>query len=64
MFGVYRFLLALNVVFYHVLDVPGIGPLAVYSFFVLSGFLMTMIMQQTYGYSVTGIKKYAINLGW
>jgi peptidoglycan/LPS O-acetylase OafA/YrhL len=61
MFGIYRFLLALNVVFYHVLDVPGIGPLAVYSFFVLSGFLMTMIMQQTYGYSVAGIRKYALN---
>jgi peptidoglycan/LPS O-acetylase OafA/YrhL len=61
MFGVFRFVLAVNVVIYHVLGIPSIGPYAVYSFFVLSGFLMTMIMQETYGYSLKGFKSYAIN---
>lgn len=61
MFGLFRFVLAVNVVIYHVLDIPAIGPYAVYSFFVLSGFLMTMIMQATYGYSFQGFKSYAIN---
>jgi peptidoglycan/LPS O-acetylase OafA/YrhL len=41
--------------------VPTIGPLAVYSFFILSGFLMTLIMHNTYGYSLIGVKKYALN---
>ena len=61
MFGVYRFILAVNVVIYHVLDVASIGPYAVYSFFVLSGFLMTMIMNESYGYSLDGFKRYALN---
>lgn len=61
MFGIYRFILALNVVLFHTLAVPKIGPLAVYSFFILSGYLMTLIMHKTYGYSVSGIRKYAIN---
>ena len=53
--GIYRFLLALNVVIFHLLDVPAIGPFAVFSFFVLSGFLMTLIMKETYGYSLSGL---------
>jgi peptidoglycan/LPS O-acetylase OafA/YrhL len=61
MFGFFRLFLAVNVVIYHLLDVPAIGPFAVYSFFILSGFLMTMIMQQTYGYSLSGFKSYAFN---
>ena len=59
--GIYRFLLALNVVIFHLLDVPAIGPFAVFSFFVLSGFLMTLIMKETYGYSLSGLSKYAMN---
>lgn len=59
--GIYRFLLALNVVIFHLLGVPAIGPFAVFSFFVLSGFLMTLIMKETYGYSFLGVSKYAIN---
>ena len=61
MFGIYRFLLALNVVFFHILEIPNIGPFAVYSFFILSGFLMTAIMHKTYSYSPQGFKKYAVN---
>ena len=61
MFGIFRFVLALNVVLFHILAIPEVGPLAVYSFFILSGYLMTYIMQETYGYSYAGIRKYALN---
>ncbi|NQY86755.1 MAG: acyltransferase [Colwellia sp.] len=61
MFGLLRTILAINVVAYHILKVPAIGPYAVYSFFILSGFLMTMIMQKTYGYTLFGFKNYTSN---
>lgn len=61
MFGLLRTILAINVVAYHILKVPAIGPYAVYSFFILSGFLMTMIMQTTYGYTFFGFKNYISN---
>ena len=61
MFGIFRTLLAINVVFYHLVDVALIGPLAVYSFFILSGYLMTTIMQKSYGYSSAGVGKYFLN---
>jgi peptidoglycan/LPS O-acetylase OafA/YrhL len=61
MFGIYRFVLALNVMLFHILALPTIGPLAVYSFFILSGFLMTTIMHKSYGYSKKGMKNYCIN---
>jgi peptidoglycan/LPS O-acetylase OafA/YrhL len=35
---------------FHLMGVPAIGEGAVASFFVLSGFLMTMIMTETYGH--------------
>lgn len=47
-------LLAFEVVVFHLLSVPIIGRYAVMSFFVLSGFLMTTIMHQTYGYTLKG----------
>lgn len=61
MFGIFRTLLAINVVAFHLLDIRYIGPLAVYSFFILSGFLMTLIMHNTYGYSFMGLKRYVTN---
>lgn len=61
MFGVWRLLLAIEVVAYHLLGVPIIGRYAVFSFFVLSGFLMTAIMQGTYGYTSAGLRDYAQN---
>ena len=45
MFGVWRTMLALSVVAYHLLYFPVIGKYAVFSFFVLSGFLTTTVMQ-------------------
>jgi peptidoglycan/LPS O-acetylase OafA/YrhL len=49
------------VVIAHLLEVPVIGGLAVGGFFVLSGFLMTTIMQETYGYTASGLKRFAAN---
>ncbi len=46
---------------FHLLSIPVIGYYAVFSFFVLSGFLMTTIMQDSYGYTLNGIKSYALN---
>ena len=61
MFGIWRTLLAIEVVIYHLIDVPVIGEYAVFGFFVLSGFLMTAIMQQTYGYAPVGVLNYLQN---
>ncbi len=61
MFGIWRTLLAVEVVLYHLAGVRIIGQYAVFSFFVLSGFLMTAIMQGSYGYSVSGVARYLQN---
>lgn len=61
MFGIWRTLLAVEVVAHHLLGMPVIGFYAVFSFFVLSGFLMTAIMHGTYGYSPTGLVRYVSN---
>jgi peptidoglycan/LPS O-acetylase OafA/YrhL len=61
MFGTWRTLLAIEVVVSHILFVPILGGYAVFSFFVLSGFLMTSIMHTTYGYTPGGFVRYAAN---
>jgi peptidoglycan/LPS O-acetylase OafA/YrhL len=61
MFGTYRTLLALVVVVNHLMDITIIGQFAVNGFFILSGYLMTFIMCQTYGYSLKGISSFAQN---
>ncbi len=61
MFGTYRVLLATLVVLLHYANVPFIGQYAVFGFFILSGYLMTFIMQNNYGYSAKGIAGYALN---
>jgi peptidoglycan/LPS O-acetylase OafA/YrhL len=61
MFGVWRTGLALAVMAFHLLAVPVIGEYAVFSFFVLSGFLMTTIMHKSYGYDFSGLRRYAVN---
>jgi peptidoglycan/LPS O-acetylase OafA/YrhL len=61
MFGSWRTLLALGVVAFHLLHIPVIGEYAVFSFFVLSGFLMTTIMHESYGYELEGLRRYAFN---
>jgi peptidoglycan/LPS O-acetylase OafA/YrhL len=54
-------MLALWVMIFHLLSVPVIGGYAVFAFFILSGFLMTLIMHESYGYNISGFKKYALN---
>ena len=49
------------VVVLHYGGVRYIGEYAVFGFFALSGYLMTLIMQQNYGYTVRGIGGYALN---
>ena len=61
MFGIFRTVLALLVVLQHLGEVPIIGTYAVFGFYVLSGYLMTAIMHQNYGFSAHGILKYAAN---
>lgn len=61
MFGILRTLLALNVVLLHIFNVHTIGNYSVSFFFLLSGFLMTLIMHETYGYSFKGFKVFWIN---
>jgi peptidoglycan/LPS O-acetylase OafA/YrhL len=61
MFGTYRTLLALMVVAFHIGGVPTMGEYAVFGFYSLSGYLMTLIMHQNYHYTAHGIGKYALN---
>jgi len=61
MFGTFRTFLALMVVATHLGGVRGTGAYAVFGFFCLSGYLMTLIMQSNYGYTAQGIRKYALN---
>lgn len=61
MFGLYRFCLSLAVVTNHLLAIPILGHYAVHGFFILSGYLMTLIMVKTYGYSAAGIGRFCLN---
>ena len=61
MFGTYRTLLAVMVVFLHLGGMPVIGAYTVFCFYILSGYLMTFIMQKNYGYSKESVAKYALN---
>ncbi len=63
MFGTFRFSLALAVVFYHLGVSTWLGPYAVFSFYVLSGFLMTLILEQRYGYCFAGLVDFALSRG-
>lgn len=61
--GTFRLFLALCVAFSHLWDdmLPGPAAYAVWGFFVLSGFLMTLILTKKYGTDKQGIKNYAFN---
>jgi peptidoglycan/LPS O-acetylase OafA/YrhL len=64
MFGIFRFVLAIFVVIAHILQPPGlsiIGGYAVYGFFILSGYLMTLVMNRRYGFTPGGIEKFLLN---
>lgn len=61
--GSFRFLLAFCVAISHLYAdmIHGPAAYAVWGFFVLSGFLMTLILNENYGNSVSGLKAYAQN---
>lgn len=59
--GYFRFLLALLVCANHLWIIGGIGRYAVFSFYILSGYLMTEIVTGKYGTSPRGVYKYAVN---
>ena len=61
MFGFFRTLLALLVVIGHLHGPSQIGTYAVFGFYILSGYLMTTIMHERYGYKFSGQVKFAIN---
>lgn len=61
LFGTYRTLLALAVILHHLGGFWELGRYAVFGFFILSGFLMNYILHESYGYTVDGLRKYALN---
>jgi peptidoglycan/LPS O-acetylase OafA/YrhL len=62
MLDVYRFILALCVVQAHLVRwTPMLAEQAVFSFYVLSGFLMTLILNESYGFSPRGLLRFSIN---
>lgn len=62
-FGACRLILASLVAASHLLDgmVHGYAAYAVWAFFVLSGFLMTMVLTTRYGFDGKGLRAYAFN---
>src|SRR6185437_15833372 len=62
-FGVFRLLLALFVTIAHLSPVISIniGAYSVSAFFIISGYLMTYILNTTYGFTYVGLRKYYIN---
>ncbi|MFG0828756.1 acyltransferase family protein [Pseudomonas sp. CJQ_7] len=61
MLGFLRLALAILVSLNHLWMIYGVGRLAVFSFYVISGYLMTAILTETYGVTAQGIKRYAVN---
>ena len=61
MFGTYRTTLAVMVAIFHLGGLPVLGGYAVFGFYILSGYLMTLIMNNNYGYSMEGGVKFALN---
>lgn len=61
MLGSYRLFLAVMVVVGHLAGVPKIGGYAVFGFYLISGYLMTLVIQRAYGYGVVGFAYYALN---
>lgn len=63
MFGAYRFVLALTVALVHlrICPWPWMAWYSVFAFYVLSGFLMTLVLNESYDFSRAGLKRFAWN---
>ena len=63
MFGTYRYLLAIAVVFSHLWRTPAeyAGMYAVFAFYALSGYLMALVLTSTYGFSAVGTVRFLVN---
>ncbi len=61
MFGTLRTILALMVLIGHLTDQWQIGTYAVFAFYIISGYLMTTLMQQSYGYRPAGVRDFMLN---
>ncbi len=62
MFGILRYLLALLVVQTHLWKItPWAGFYAVFTFYMLSGYLMTLVLNERYGKGPGGFLKYLLN---
>ncbi len=61
MLGSLRLVLALMVVVTHMFYPYWFGHYAVFGFFIISGYLMTLVMNRVYGYSLIGRGRYLIN---
>ena len=61
MFGTFRLMLALMVVYSHFAGGGLGGPVAVFGFFCLSGYLMTKIVNESYSDGVIGFFRYLSN---
>ncbi len=61
MFGFFRLILAAMVMAGHLFWISDFGRYAVFGFFILSGYLMTLIMQESYSYRAQGLGRFALN---
>ncbi len=63
MFGIYRYCLAFCVAISHLWGgmIGGPAAYAVWGFYCLSGYLMTLILNEKYGFSPRGLAKFAVN---
>ncbi len=63
MFGLYRYGLAFCVAASHLWAgmIPGPAAYAVWGFYCLSGYLMTLILNEKYGFSPRGVVRFAVN---
>lgn len=62
MLGLLRTTLALMVMAFHLfVSIPQLGNYPVFGFYLISGYLMTFVMHESYGYTWTGRLSFAIN---
>lgn len=61
MLGALRTYLALVVVVGHLFGPAGLGSYAVFGFYAISGYLMTLVMHNAYSYSLKGQYKFVLN---